>query len=87
MSNLCTRCGSERIFFRTWKEVIEVYERKTTVTNTEFVCPDPKCQKRVEELITEQRAKRKYAEDQKELEKRLKIKLRAKNIALSKKKS
>lgn len=66
---------------------MEIYEKKTTIVNTEFVCPDPLCQKKVEELMVEQRAKRKYAEDQKELEKKLKIKLRARAIAKAKKRS
>lgn len=87
MSNPCTRCGSERIFSKSWEETVEVYERKTTIVNTEFVCPDPECQKKVEELIAEQRAKRKHSEDLKEKEKQLKIKLRASAIAKARKRS
>ncbi len=87
MVNLCTRCGNERIFSKSWEETIEIYERKTTVTNTEYVCPDPECQKKVEGQIADQKAKRKFSEDLKEKEKQTRIKTRAKNIALSRKKS
>lgn len=42
-SNPCSRCGTERIVLRTWKE--NVYG--STITNTEKICPNPDCQKEV----------------------------------------
>lgn len=87
MTNLCTRCGNERVFSKSWEETIEVYERKTTIINTEFVCPDPECQKKVEGQIADQKAKRKFSEDLKEKEKQIRTKLRTKNIALARKRS
>lgn len=81
MNNPCIRCGSQRIFSKTWEEVVELYSRQTTITNTEFVCPDAKCQKLVEIQLAEQSEKRKFIENQKELEKKARAKQRASNIA------
>lgn len=69
MSNLCTRCGNERIASKTWEEIVEVYGGESIVTHTEFVCADQKCQKMVEKQLREQREKREYFEKQKELDK------------------
>lgn len=42
--NVCIRCGKERIVLREWKEKFGY----STVINTEMICPDPQCQKKVE---------------------------------------
>lgn len=81
MTNICTRCGSERILSKTWDEVIEMYSRKTTITHSQFVCPDKNCQKQVEDQLTQIREKREYAERQKEIAKAEKIKENAKAAA------
>lgn len=54
-SNPCTRCGKERIDGKTWKEEVSTFFGSSTVTHTETVCPDPECQKIVEEKIAAQR--------------------------------
>lgn len=80
-NNTCTRCGADRVLAKTWDEVVEIYSRKTTITHSQFVCPDPKCQKQVESLLTQQKEKREYAERQKEIAKAEKIKDNAKLAA------
>lgn len=42
--NFCIRCGKERKIIRTWKE--KMYD--SIIINTESVCPDPQCQKKVD---------------------------------------
>ncbi len=42
-SNPCSRCGKERIVLRSWTEKID----NSTILNTEMVCPNPECQKKV----------------------------------------
>lgn len=69
MTSLCTRCGNKRVFSRTWKEVVKAYGNQTTVTHTQFVCNDTKCQKLVEAQLAQQREKREFVEYQKELAK------------------
>lgn len=55
--NLCTRCGKERIDSKTWEEEITSFFGATTITHTETVCPDPECQKIVEEKMDALRQK------------------------------
>lgn len=43
-SNPCSRCGTERVIVRTWKERVG----NSIVTNTEKKCPNPECQKIVD---------------------------------------
>ncbi len=52
-ANICTRCGKPRVVARTWIEEIETYNGKSKVTHTQTVCPDPTCQKIVEERLAE----------------------------------
>lgn len=85
MNNPCIRCGSERILSKTWEEVVELYSRQTTITNTEFVCPDAKCQKLVETQLAEQREKKELTDNQKALEKKARVKQRASNAAKARK--
>lgn len=42
-TNPCTRCGTERIVLRTWKE--KIYN--SVIVNTEMICPNKECQKQV----------------------------------------
>lgn len=44
---MCIRCGKERIFDKTWSES----SGTSKYTYTQTVCPDPACQKQVEELL------------------------------------
>jgi hypothetical protein len=74
MSNLCTRCGSERKLSKTWDEEVALYGRTSKITHTEYVCTDPECQKIVEEQIAVQKEKRVAQENQKEREKQERIK-------------
>ena len=43
-SNPCMRCGKERIVVKTWKEKFG----DSVIINTESVCPDKECQKKVD---------------------------------------
>lgn len=43
-SNPCVRCGTERIVLKTWKERVG----NSIVTNTKTICPNPECQKKVD---------------------------------------
>lgn len=49
--NPCTRCGKERIEGKKWKEEISTFFGTSTIIHTETVCPDPECQKIVEEKL------------------------------------
>jgi len=55
-TNPCTRCGKDRIDARTWTEEVSNFFGASTVTYTDTVCPDPECQKIVEEKLAVQRA-------------------------------
>ncbi|MDP3998947.1 MAG: hypothetical protein Q8P89_05035 [bacterium] len=57
VTNLCIRCGSERIFSKTWEEKIQTFSGVSVAVHTLMVCPDPECQKIVEEQLAAQRAK------------------------------
>lgn len=57
INNPCTRCGKERIISKTWKEEVDTFFGKSVITHTETVCPDPECQKIVEEKLEAQRQK------------------------------
>ena len=46
-TSICIRCGKQRIVGKTWKEKIN----GSTVVFTQTVCPDPECQKIVEEQL------------------------------------
>lgn len=74
MSNICTRCGSERKLSKSWEEKIELYGRVSTVTHTEYVCTDPECQKIVEGQLADQKEKRVQQEQRKEEEKQARMK-------------
>lgn len=56
-ADICFQCGKERITTKTYKE----YVNGSLVTTTESVCSDPACQKRTEELIKKEKARREEA--------------------------
>lgn len=74
MANPCTRCGNERVAGKTWKEIVDFGGRKTTLTHTDWVCTDPKCQKIVENQLFVQKEKRVGLERQKAYEKEVRAK-------------
>lgn len=57
----CIICGKKRIFFKNWKEKVD--GRGTIVTITKSVCPDKKCQKKVDAKFDEIRKRREATED------------------------
>ncbi len=57
ISNACARCGKERIETKSWTENLETFFGKSTIVHTETVCPDPECQKVVENGIRSQKLK------------------------------
>lgn len=50
----CIRCGKTRVVAKVWQE----YVGQSLVTNTITVCPDPACQKIVDEELAVRREKR-----------------------------
>ena len=52
----CIRCGKVRIFSRRWKEKVD--GKGTMITHEESVCPDPECQKIVDQQFLEMRDRR-----------------------------
>lgn len=53
MSNPCIECGKERIDGKTWKGNVGI----SVVTYTQTICPDPKCQKIVDQRTADRKAK------------------------------
>lgn len=53
MSNPCVRCGKQRKDGKSWEGKIGA----SRVTYTMTVCPDPECQKIVDQGIAERKAK------------------------------
>ena len=49
----CIRCGKPRIIAKSWSEYIGV----SLVTFTETVCPDPECQKIVDDQLQKKKEK------------------------------
>ncbi len=57
--NPCTRCGKERILFKSWDEEIPTFGNTTMkVTRSLNVCPDPECQKIVAAGLDAEKKKR-----------------------------
>lgn len=56
-SNICTRCGRDRVESKSWTEQVDTFFGKSTIVHTENVCPDPDCQKVVEEGLARQKQK------------------------------
>jgi len=55
--NPCTRCGKERIEGKKYSEEIATFFGTSTIIHVDTVCPDPECQKIVEEKLDAQKAK------------------------------
>ncbi|OGG04902.1 hypothetical protein A2Z33_06405 [Candidatus Gottesmanbacteria bacterium RBG_16_52_11] len=53
----CIRCGKTRIVAKTWKETMITFGGKSVITRTITVCPDPACQKIVDEQLAANREK------------------------------
>ncbi len=53
MSNPCVKCGKERVDSKSWEGKIGA----SVVTYTLTICPDPECQKQVDQGIAERKAK------------------------------
>lgn len=53
MSNPCVRCGKQRVDGKSWEGKVGA----SVVTYTLTVCPDPACQKQVDQAIAERKAK------------------------------
>lgn len=54
MGSTCIRCGKDRIFQKTWKEMVGT----SVVTYTRSVCSDPECQKKVDEKLADLKRER-----------------------------
>lgn len=66
VGNYCSRCGTERIIIRTWKEKID----SSIIINTETACPNKECQIEVEKINRKQQER--TAALKRESERRLK---------------
>lgn len=53
MSNPCIKCGRERVDGKTWEGKVGA----SLVTYTQTLCPDPECQKIVDQGIADRKAK------------------------------
>ncbi|RJQ26524.1 hypothetical protein C4577_03400 [Candidatus Parcubacteria bacterium] len=56
-TNVCTRCGKERIDAKTWTETLQTFYGETQITYTDTVCPNAECQKIVEKHLEIQKQK------------------------------
>ncbi len=57
--NPCTRCGKERILFKTWDDEVTTFGNRTMkITRSLNVCPDPECQKIVAAGLDAEKKKR-----------------------------
>jgi hypothetical protein len=63
--NPCSRCGTERVVVRTWKEKVD----NSTIINTETACPNKECQIEVDKINKKQQER--SAALKRESEKRL----------------
>lgn len=51
MSNVCNRCGKQRILVKTWTEEVITANGTSELTYTQYACPDESCQKIVDEEL------------------------------------
>lgn len=65
-ANPCTRCGTERIELKTWKEKLKTLRGISMLIHTDTACPDIECQKIVNREITARREKKEAVEKIKE---------------------
>lgn len=78
INNPCIRCGKQRVAVKTWEERIG----NSLSTHTLNVCPDPACQKIVEENFAASKAKSDLL-----VKKRLEAKAEGIRLSLAKKTS
>jgi hypothetical protein len=57
MSNVCIRCGKERIVIKEWIEEIPSERKGNIITYRKTSCPDPECQKLVDKGIAREKQK------------------------------
>ncbi len=57
MSNVCMRCGKERIVIEEWIELVETERRTNQIRHMKTTCPDPECQKMVDESLAKEKVK------------------------------
>jgi len=57
IGSVCIRCGKTRVIVKTWKEVIKTSIGESLLVRSTSVCPDPECQKVVDQQLEEKRAK------------------------------
>lgn len=60
--NVCIRCGRPRIAVKTWKE----YSRAGLVIHTTTTCPNPDCQKIINQQFAAQKKKQETIEKAKQ---------------------
>lgn len=82
IKNPCIRCGRERVAVKTWEEKVGNF----VLTHTTNVCPDPACQKIVDEQIAARNAKSDLLEKKRAEAKEERIKLSAANRELKQRK-
>ncbi len=57
--NPCVNCGQERVASKTWVEWIPTFSgKKMRVEHTNYICPNPACQKEVDKDIKEAKDKK-----------------------------
>lgn len=61
-SNICIRCGKPRIEGKTWRELT----KGGVIIHTACTCPDPVCQKIVDQQFADQNEKREAIEKERE---------------------
>lgn len=61
-STRCVLCGKQRILSSTTEEVVGT----SKIVTTEAICPDPKCQKKVAEMLKKEHDRRVLSELQRQ---------------------
>lgn len=72
---VCIRCGKMRVVSRKWKDQTD--GKGPVLSHVQSVCPDPECQKLVDEKFTKIREQREQSEERRKsvvLARRLKVK-------------
>lgn len=64
--NVCTRCGKPRVIAKTWTEKVKTGYGTSVIRHVETVCPDPKCQKKVDEDLAVVHKKRMEIQENRE---------------------
>ena len=78
--NVCILCGKDRVLLKKWEEKVDTYQGNSVVSYETYVCPDPECQKRVEESFEEKRKITKEREAQAQKREDDRAASRARNI-------